>query len=82
MSGRPSDEDIARADIVMAAEVEADDLEVKVAPDHQVEFHGDDQAASGTNRENLPESVTDGARYRSVRISYALQARAARVNPT
>ncbi|WP_030454252.1 hypothetical protein [Herbidospora cretacea] len=78
MSGRPSDEDIARADIVIAADVEADDLEVRVAPGHRVEFHGHDQAASGTNRENLPESVTEGQRYRSVRIRYALEARAAR----
>nr|WP_062333821.1 hypothetical protein [Herbidospora sakaeratensis] len=78
MSGRPSDEEIARADIVVAADIEADELDVRVAPENHVEFHGDDQAASGTNRENLPENVTEGQRYRSVRIGYALEARAAR----
>ncbi|WP_062345700.1 hypothetical protein [Herbidospora yilanensis] len=77
MSGRPTDDDIARADIVVAAEVEAEELEVRIAPGHRVEFHGEDQAASGTDRENLPEKVTEGERYRSVRISYALEARAA-----
>ncbi|WP_062429240.1 hypothetical protein [Herbidospora daliensis] len=78
MSGRPSDEELARADIVVAADVEADDLDVRVAPEHTVEFHGEDQGASGTNRENLPENVTEGQRYRSVRIRYALDVRAAR----
>ncbi len=78
MTGRPSDEDIARADIVVSADVEADELEVTVAPDHLVEFHGEEKAGAGTTRENLPDHVTEGERYRAARIHYALAARAAR----
>ncbi|WP_061292225.1 hypothetical protein [Herbidospora cretacea] len=78
MTGRPHDDDIAKADIVVSADVEADDLEVTVAPDPRVEFHGEEEAGAGTNRENLPDHVTEGERYRAVRIHYALAARAAR----
>lgn len=78
MTGRPGDDDIAKADIVVSADVEADDLEVTVAPEPHVEFHGEEEAGAGTDRENLPDHVTEGERYQAVRIHYALAAKAAR----
>ncbi|WP_066364173.1 hypothetical protein [Herbidospora mongoliensis] len=78
MSGRPREELIAQADIVMSAEIEADEMEVRVAPDHAVEFRGEEEAGAGTVRENLPDHVTEGKRYRAAHIRYTLAARAAR----
>ncbi|GAB1822438.1 hypothetical protein [Herbidospora sp. RD11066] len=73
MSRRSGEERVEQADIVVSAEVEADEVEVRVVPDHAVRVYGEEEA--GSVRDNLPERVTEGEQYRAVHIRYALAIR-------
>jgi hypothetical protein len=74
------DEDIDRIeqpDIEIGAVVRAKRLRFNKTPDTEVRFAGEPEVdhVSGSERENLPETVEPGVTYRDVRVRWRAAAR-------
>lgn len=77
MDGKANEPD--PADIELTAKVRMRTLRFREQPDTSVGFTGDPghEAASGSDRTNLPERVEAGVTYRDVSVDYRLAARIA-----
>lgn len=61
-------------DIELGAVVKAKRLRFKAKPETEVRVHGD-EGGSGSERENLPETVEPGVTYRDVRVAWRATAK-------
>ena len=59
-----------RPDIEIGGWAKADEVEFGQRPDGHVEFHGDYEAQTLNERENLPDEVEEGVTYRDVRMHW------------
>ncbi|QGK70160.1 hypothetical protein GIY23_12035 [Allosaccharopolyspora coralli] len=66
-----------RPDIDFVARVDAGHLRFSEAPESHVEFSGNPEreAASGSVRRGLPDSVENNVTYRHVRVDYRIRSR-------
>ena len=66
-----------RPDVEIGASVSAKKLRFRRSPETEVEFSGDSdrEAASGSERENLPDEVEPGVTYRDVKVRWRAAAR-------
>jgi len=74
---------VAAADIVYALTVRADSMRFTTAPESSVTFDGEPgvDSGSGSRRINVPDEVTEGKVYRTVRIDYVIAARVITTGP-
>ena len=72
---------VERPDIEVGAVVRAKRLRFEKVPDTEVDFHGDEESVSGTERENLPDEVEPGVEYRDVRVRWRAAARLSEDSP-
>jgi hypothetical protein len=66
---------IQRPDIQIGAVVKAERLRFTEVPDTEVDFHGDEDSVSTTDRENLPDEIEPGVEYRDVKVRWLAAAR-------
>jgi hypothetical protein len=68
---------IERPDIEIGAVVKAKRLRFETSPDTEVRFEGEPGVdhVSGSERENLPETVEPGVTYRDVRVRWRAAAK-------
>ncbi|MFD0772875.1 hypothetical protein ACFQZ2_02940 [Streptomonospora algeriensis] len=61
----------------ISAAVKAEELTFSEVPEVTVDFPGDaeQEAASGSDRTNLPEEVEPGVTYRDIRVDYRIASR-------
>ena len=74
----PGDRDIdriERPDVEMGARVKAKRLRFRRVPETGVEFSGDVDSESGSERKNLPEEVEPGVTYRDVEVRWRAAAK-------
>jgi hypothetical protein len=75
MSPRDSEGDLP-ADVEVGAAARARKLRFDRVPETEVEFEGDNESDSHTERHNLPDEVEPGVTYRNVRVRWRAGARA------
>jgi hypothetical protein len=68
---------IEHADVEIGAFGQADSVRFGCSPDAEVRFRGDPErdAASRSERENLPDEIEPGVTYREVRVRWRATAR-------
>ncbi|GAA1752629.1 hypothetical protein GCM10009834_06890 [Streptomonospora arabica] len=66
-----------RGDVEISASVKAEELTFSEVPEVSVDFPGDAEqdAASGSDRTNLPDEVEPGVTYRDIHVDYRIASR-------
>jgi hypothetical protein len=77
----PEEREEPVADVEIGAAARARKLRFHRVPDTEVEFDGDNENDSHTERENLPDQVEPEVTYRDVRVRWRAGARARLEDP-